>query len=76
MDQWITVFLLVMFTGVGDGRREVTTNLMFYDLNDCTYFAKRLSHRYTSHRYMDLDGRDRVVTYCIPKTVNSKTKVY
>lgn len=77
MQELSVVFALLIFTGVGDGRVEVPNDLRFHDLNDCLYFAERISHRYTSYRYLDLDPRDRVVTYCKPITVNiNKVKVY
>ena len=78
MTEWIVAFSLVMFTGVGDARREVATNLVFYSVVDCQWYAKRLARQYGNYKYVDLvDPRDRITTYCIPKAVDpSKTRVY
>jgi len=79
MDSYLVVFLVIIFTGTGDGRREINSNLYFHDLNDCNYFAKRLSARYTNYRWLDIADKDRVVTYCVPRTINpeqSKVKVH
>lgn len=78
MTEWIVAFSLIMFTGVGDARREVVTNLVFHSVVDCQWYAKRLARQYGNYKYVDLvDPRDRITTYCVPKAVNpSKVKVY
>lgn len=74
----VTVFVVMMFLGTDDDRREIDTNLRFFDLIECNWYAKELSKRYgnyTSYYYMD--RRDRVTTYCVPIHVNpDEVKVY
>lgn len=78
MTEWVVAFALVMYQGVGDGRREVTTNLTFYSVDRCLYFADRLAKRHGNYEYVDLmDPRDRVTTYCVPRAVDpTKMRVY
>ena len=78
MTEWIVAFSLIMFTGVGDARREVVTNLTFYSVVDCQWYAGQLSRQHGNYKYVDLvDPRDRITTYCLPKAVDpSKTRVY
>mgnify|MGYP006908215179 FL=1 len=69
----LTVFLLVMYLGGGDDRRPVQTNLHFYSVTECNFFAKELAKRYGNYRYSDfMDKRDRATLYCIPVTVDPK----
>ena len=73
-----TVFLLVMYLGTGDERRAVQTNLHFWSVTECNFFAKELARRYGNYRYSDfMDRRDRVTIYCVPNTVDTtKVKVF
>lgn len=73
MTELVVAFSLVMFIGAGDGRRENPTNLTFYSVDDCLYFAKRLATRYSNNGYVDLDNRDTITTYCVPKAVDPAT---
>jgi hypothetical protein len=66
----LTVFLLMMFVGTGDERREVRTNLRFYSVTECNFFAKELARRYGNYAHRDwMDRRDRVTTYCVPDII-------
>ena len=73
-----TVFLLMMFLGTGDERREVRTDLRFFSVTECNFFAKELARRYGNYVHRDwLDARDRVTVYCVPDIVDpATTKVY
>lgn len=69
----LTVFLLVMYMGVGEERQPIQTNLRFYSVTECNFFAKQLAKRYGNYSYLDLmDRRDRATLYCIPVTVDPK----
>ena len=74
----LTVFLLVMYLGGGDDRRPVQTNLRFYSVTECNFFAKEMARRYGNYGHRDwLDARDRVTVYCVPDIVDPETtKVY
>lgn len=67
----VTVFLLVMYLGGGEDRRPVETNLRFYSVTECNFFAKELAKRFGNYRYSDLmDRRDRATLYCVPVSVD------
>jgi hypothetical protein len=78
MTEWVVAFVLIMYQGAGDGRREIVTNLSFYSVVDCQWYAKQLARQHGNYKYLDLiDPRDRITTYCVPRAVDpSKTKVY
>lgn len=78
MTEWVVAFVLIMYQGVGDGRREIVTNLSFYSVADCHWYAKQLARQHGNYKYLDLvDPRDRITTYCVPRAVEpSKTKVF
>ena len=78
MSEWIVAFVLIMYQGVGDARREVVTNLVFHSVVDCQWYAKQLARQHGNYKYVDLvDPRDRITTYCVPRAVDpSKTKVF
>ena len=64
----LTVFLLVMYMGVGEDRYPIQTNLRFYSVTECNFFAKQLAKRY---------GNYRATLYCMPVTVDpSKVEVF
>jgi len=74
----LTVFLLVMFLGTGDERREVKTNLRFYSVTECNFFARELARRYGNYQTIErMDHRDRVTTYCVPQEIDpDELRVY
>tara|TARA_R100000654_G_scaffold61637_1_gene88572 strand:+ start:305 stop:490 length:186 start_codon:yes stop_codon:yes gene_type:complete len=60
----IHAFLLFVFL---DGKL-VSNDLYFYNIDDCTYFAKRLHNQ---------SGSGKITAYCLPKLINpDKVKVY
>lgn len=72
MSNLVVAFSLVMYLGTGDARRPVDTNLRFYNVDDCNYFASRLAKRYGNYTHIDfIDPRDRVTTYCLPQVYDS-----
>jgi len=58
-------FLLFVFLGVGDDKRLISNDMYFENLNECVYFAQKLHKQ-----------GEKVTSYCLPKMVDSKTKVY
>ena len=61
----IHVFLLFVFVGLGEDKRLVSNDMYFRSVDDCVYFAKRLHKQ-----------GEKVTSYCLPKMVDSKTRVY
>ena len=74
----ITVFILVMFLGTGDERRELKTHLRFYSVTECNFYAKELARRFGNYQDYDwLDRRDRVTLYCVPEEADPEdVRVY
>lgn len=73
-----TVFLLIMIMGAGEDRREVDTKMYFYDLNECSWYARELAKRYGNYQTIErMDHRDRVTTYCVPREIDpDELRVY
>ncbi|REJ63719.1 MAG: hypothetical protein DWQ21_02065 [Bacteroidetes bacterium] len=60
------VFLLLVFLGVGEDKRQVSSDMYFYDLNECKWYAQKLHEQ----------GRN-LTSYCLPKLVDDdKVRVY
>jgi len=64
--------------GTGDARRLESGDMYFRDINDCNYFASRVTKRYGNYQYRYLvDPKDRVTAYCVPRYVNPEdVKLY
>ncbi len=59
------VFLLFVFLGIGEDRRQVSGDMYFRDLNDCVWYAQKLHKQ-----------GERVTAYCLPATVNKDMETY
>ena len=66
----------MVYLGTGDERKLVSGDMDFMDINRCNYFANQVSKRYGNFKHTDyLDPKDRVTSYCLPKTLPSNTKI-
>lgn len=64
------VFLLLVYLGTGDLRKIVSGDMYFASINDCQYYASRISQTHGNYRYRDfIDPKDRVTAYCLPKLI-------
>jgi len=72
------VFLLLVYLGTGETRKLVSGDMYFYNINECLYFASRVSERRGNYKYLDyMDPKDRATAYCIPTQVNiENVRVY
>jgi len=59
------VFLLFVFLGTGEDKRQVSGDMYFADLNDCVWYAQMLHKQ-----------GEKITSYCLPKLVNDSTEVY
>jgi hypothetical protein len=59
------VFLLFVFLGTGEDKRQVSADMYFYDLNDCVWYAQTLAKQ----------GK-LVTSYCLPRLVDESVRVY
>ena len=72
------VFLLLVYMGTGDARKLESGDMYFRDINECNYFASRVTRSYGNYHYKYLiDPKDRVTAYCVPRYVNPEdVKLY
>jgi len=72
------VFLLLVYLGTGEFRTLTSNDMYFYNINDCLYFASRVSKQYGNYKYNGyVDTKDRVTAYCVPKYINTQNvRVY
>lgn len=61
----IHVFLLVVYLGIGEDKRQVSGDMYFRDLRECVWYAQTLHKQ----------GKQ-VTAYCLPKLVNESVRVY
>jgi len=60
------VFLLFVFLGMGEQKRMDSADMYFRNLNDCIYFAEKISKQGNT-----------ITSYCLPKLTNSESvKIY
>ncbi len=59
------VFLLFVFLGTGEDKRQVSSDMYFRDLNECVWYAQKLHKQ----------GK-KVTAYCLPKLVDESVRVY
>ena len=60
------VFLLFVFLGIGEDKRQVSGDMYFRDLNECVWYAQTL------HKQGNL-----LTAYCVPKFITEgNVKVY
>lgn len=74
----IDAFLLLVYLGTGDFRKQESGNMYFYSITECNYFASQATKRYGNYVSSQfIDPRDRVTSYCVPRQVNPDVvKVY
>lgn len=70
----VHVFVLMLYMG----DKLISNDMMFYNINDCNYFASRLTKTYGNYKYSDLMPAERKRTaYCVPRLVDqAKHKIY
>ena len=59
------VFLLFVFLGTGEDKRQVSSGMYFRDLSECVWYAQTLHKQGNT-----------VTAYCLPKLVNESVRVY
>ena len=70
----IHVFLLLVYLGTGEGRTLTSGDMYFRSIDDCNYFASKVSKRYGNYRHYDyIDPKDRVTAYCVPKYIDENS---
>lgn len=62
------VFLLTLI--VGD--KTVSNDMYFWNINDCNYYASRLTRRYGNYKYNhQVPQESKATAYCTPKLVDT-----
>jgi len=59
------VFLLFVFLGVGEDKRQVSKDMYFRDLNECVWYAQKLHKQ----------GQN-ITAYCLPKLIPQDMETY
>lgn len=59
------VFLLFVFLGIGEDKRQVSGDMYFRDLNECVWYAQTLHKQ----------GKT-ITSYCLPTLIDKDVKVY
>jgi len=70
----VHVFVLMLYMG----DNLISNDMMFYNINDCNYFASRLTRTYGNYRYAQNIPLDKKRTaYCVPRLVDqAKHNIY
>lgn len=62
------VFLLLVYLGAE--HKLVSGDMYFANINDCQYYASRISQTHGNYRYTDFtDPKARITSYCLPKLI-------
>ena len=61
----IHVFLLFVYVGVGEDKRLVSNDMYFRSVDDCVYYAQRLSKQ----------GKT-ITSFCLPELVDKDARIY
>jgi hypothetical protein len=59
----IHVFVLFVFLGIGEDKQLKSSDMYFYDIQRCNYFADQMR-------------KSDITTYCLPRKVPEDTVVY
>jgi len=59
------VFLLLVFLGTGEDKRQVSKDMYFRDLNECVWYAQKLHKQ-----------GENITAYCLPKLVDKDMEMY
>lgn len=72
----VHVFLLLLYVGSGESEKLVSGDMYFRDVNDCNYYASRLTMRYGNYKYTSrMQGKHKATAYCVPKYVEEGSVV-
>jgi len=62
----ITVFVLMVFIGLGDNEKLHSDKMIFRSLVDCQWYAARIVNVYGNYGYTR-PGTEKITAYCLPK---------
>jgi hypothetical protein len=69
-------FLLLVYLGSADTKKLTSGDMYFADINQCLYFASRVSTVHGNFKYKDyVEPKDRIIAYCVPRALPDDTKV-
>lgn len=61
----IHAFVLMVFVGIGEEKRLVSSDMHFRSIDECVYFAQRL-HKQGNN----------ITAYCLPQLVDEDKRIY
>jgi hypothetical protein len=69
----ITVFVLMIFTGLGDEEKLYSDKMIFRSLIDCQWYAARMVRVYGNYGYTR-PGTEKITAYCLPVEMAEDTE--
>ena len=69
----ITVFVLMIFTGLGDKEKLYSDKMIFRSLIDCQWYAARIVNVYGNYGYTR-PGTEKITAYCLPLEIPKDTE--
>ena len=69
----ITVFVLMIFTGLGDKEKLYSDKMIFRSLIDCQWYAARIVNVYGNYGYTR-PGTEKITAYCLPVEMAEDTE--
>jgi hypothetical protein len=69
----ITVFVLMIFTGLGDKEKLYSDKMIFRSLVDCQWYAARIVNVYGNYGYTR-PGTEKITAYCLPVEIAEDTE--
>ena len=69
----ITVFVLMIFTGLGDEEKLYSDKMIFRSLIDCQWYAARIVNVYGNYSYTR-PGTEKITAFCLPVEMAEDTE--
>ena len=69
----ITVFVLMIFTGLGDEEKLYCDKMIFRSLVDCQWYAARMVRVYGNYGYTR-PGTEKITAFCLPVEMAEDTE--
>ena len=68
----ITVFVLMVFIGLGENQKLHSDKMIFRSLVDCQWYAARMVRVFGNYGYTRA-GTEKITAYCLPREIQEGT---
>jgi len=68
----ITVFVLMVYIGLGENEKLHSDKMIFRSLVDCQWYAARMVRVYGNYGYTRA-GTEKITAYCLPREIPEDT---